>query len=166
MLKLIDEFSFGLFVWQAILFVALIFLLKKYAWGPILNAVNEREDSIKDALKGAELAKQEMQDLKSDNEKILKEARAERDAMLKDAREMKESIVSEAKEEAKAQAQIEMDKAKSAIQNEKAKAITDMKNQMGELSVNIAEKIVKEELSNKDKQLQLIESLLKDVTLN
>lgn len=164
--KLLNEFSFGLFIWQTLLFIALIFLLKKYAWGPILNAVNEREDSIKNALAGAELAKQEMQDLKSDNEKILKEARAERDAMLKDAREMKESIVAEAKEEAQAQAQIEMDKAKKAIQNEKAKAITDMKNQMGELSVSIAEKIVKNELSNKDKQLQLVDELLKDVTLN
>lgn len=164
--KLLNEFSFGLFIWQTLLFIALIFLLKKYAWGPILNAVNEREDSIKNALAGAELAKQEMQDLKSDNEKILKEARAERDAMLKDAREMKENIVAEAKEEAKAQAQIEMDKAKKAIQNEKTKAITDMKNQMGELSISIAEKIVKNELSNKDKQLQLVDELLKDVTLN
>ena len=164
--KLINEFSFGLFFWQLLLFLALLFLLKKYAWGPILNAVNEREDSIKDALKGAELAKQEMQNLKSDNEKILKEARAERDAMLKDANVMKDNIITEAKEEAQAQAKKEMEKATTAIQNEKTKAITDMKNQMGELSVNIAEKIVKDELSNKDKQLQLIESLLKDVTLN
>ena len=164
--KLLNEFSFGLFIWQTLLFLALIFLLKKYAWGPILTAVNEREDSIKNALEGAAKAKQEMQDLKSDNEKILKEARAERDAMLKEAREMKDNMISEAKEEAKAQGQKEMEKAKTAIQNEKAKAISDIKNQMGELSVNIAEKIVKNELSNKDKQLQLIENLLKDVTLN
>jgi F-type H+-transporting ATPase subunit b len=164
--KILNDFSLGLFVIQILLFVGLFLLLKKYAWGPILDAVNEREDSIKDALAGAEKAKQEMQDLKSDNEKILKEARAERDAMLKDAREMKESMISEAKEEAKAQAQIEMDKVKKAIQNEKAKAITEMKNQMGELSVNIAEKVMQNELSNKDKQLELIESLLKDVTLN
>ncbi len=158
--------AIGLIFWTTLTFGILFFLLKKMAWKPILGAVNEREESIKNALIEADKARQEMQDLKSDNEKILKEARAERDAMLKDAREMKESMVSEAKEEAQAQAKIEMDKVKKAIQNEKTKAISEMKNQMGELSVSIAEKVMQNELSNKDKQLELIESLLKDVTLN
>ncbi len=163
---LLNEFSVGLFIWQTLLFVGLIFLLKIFAWKPILNAVEEREEGIRKSLEGAERAKQEMQNLKSDNEKILKEARAERDTLLKEAREMKESIVSQAKEEAQLQANKLMEQAKTAIQNEKAKAITDMKNQMGELSVSIAEKVVKNELSNKDKQLQLIEQLLNEVTLN
>ncbi len=163
---LLNEFSVGLFIWHSLLFIGLVLLLKKFAWKPILDAVEEREEGIRKSLEGAERAKQEMQNLKSDNEKILKEARAERDALLKEAREMKESIVSQAKEEAQLQANKLMEQAKTAIQNEKAKAITDIKTQMGELSVSIAEKVVKNELSNKDKQLQLVEQLLNEVTLN
>ncbi len=164
--KLLNEFSVGLFFWQLLLFVGLILLLKKFAWKPILNAVEEREESIKNALEGAERAKQEMQNLKSDNEKILKEARAERDSLLKDAREMKENIIAQAKEEAQVQANKLMEQTKVAIQNEKAKAISDMKKQMGKLSVAIAEKVVKTELSDKEKQLQLVDQLLNEVTLN
>jgi F-type H+-transporting ATPase subunit b len=164
--KLLNEFSFGLFIWQTVLFLALIFLLKRYAWGPILNAVNEREDSIKDALAGADKARQEMQNLKSDNEKILKEARAERDILLKEAKELKENIISEAKDEAQTQANKIIEQAKATIQNEKVSAIAEMKNQMGNISISIAEKIVKGELSNKDKQIQLVENMLKEVTLN
>jgi F-type H+-transporting ATPase subunit b len=156
----------GLIFWTTVSFLVLLFILKKFAWKPILESVNEREQGIKDALNEADKARQEMQNLKSDNEKILKEARAERDALLKDAREMKENMISEAKEEAQSQATKMIEQAKAAIQNEKAAAITDMKNQMGDLSINIAEKIVKAELSDKNKQLQLVEQMLKDVTLN
>ncbi len=163
---LLNEFSVGLFIWQALLFVGLILLLKKFAWKPILDAVEEREEGIRKSLEGAERAKQEMQNLKSDNEKILKEARAERDTLLKEAREMKDNIINQAKEEAQIQANKLMEQTKIAIQNEKAKAISDMKKQMGKLSVSIAEKVVKNELSNKDKQLQLVEQLLNEVTLN
>ena len=164
--KLINEFSFGLFFWQLALFIGLLLLLRKYAWGPILEAVDEREDGIKNALAEADKARQEMLNIKSDNDKVLKEARAERDAMLKDAREMKENMIAEAKEDAQVQANKMIEQAKTAIQNEKMAAITDMKNQMGDLSVSIAEKVVKGELADKNKQLQLIEELLKDVTLN
>ena len=87
--KLIEEFSIGLFFWQTVIFVILIFILKKYAWGPILKAVNEREQGIKDALQSAELAKEEMESLKADNDKIMKQARVERDALLKEARDLK-----------------------------------------------------------------------------
>lgn len=163
---LFNEFSIGLVFWQLFLFVALVFFLKKFAWKPILDAVEQREEGIRKSLEGAEKAKQEMQNLKSDNEKILKEARAERDELLKEAKEMKESIISQAKEEAQTQADKLIKQAKSAIQNEKIKAISDIKTQMGELSVSIAEKVVKNELSNKDKQLQLVDKLLKEVTLN
>jgi len=161
-----DEFSIGLFAWQTILFILLILLLRKFAWKPILNAVNEREDGIKDALAEADKARQEMLNIKSDNDKVLKEARAERDALLKEAREIKENMIAEAKEEAQAIADKSIEQTKIAIANEKAAAMTDIKNQMGELSVSIAEKVVKGELADKDKQLQLIEQLLNDVTLN
>ena len=164
--KLMDEFSIGLFAWQTILFILLILLLRKFAWKPILNAVNEREDGIKDALAEADKARQEMLNIKSDNDKILKEARAERDALLKDAREIKENMIAEAKKEAQAIADKSIEQTKIALENEKAAAMTDIKNQMGELSVSIAEKVVKGELADKDKQLQLIEQLLNDVTLN
>jgi len=155
-MKLLEDFSIGLFFWQTLLFLLLFFLLKKFAWKPILNAVNEREDGIKNALAEADNARQEMENLKSDNEKILKEARAERDAMLKDAREIKESMISEAKEEAKTQATKLIEQAKTTIQNEKLAAITDLKNQVADLSINIAEKVMQEELSSKDKQVALL----------
>jgi len=164
--KLMDEFSIGLFAWQTILFILLILLLRKFAWKPILNAVNEREDGIKNALAEADKARQEMLNIKADNDKILKEARAERDALLKDAREIKENMIAEAKKEAQAIADKSIEQTKIALENEKAAAMTDIKNQMGELSVSIAEKVVKGELADKDKQLQLIEQLLNDVTLN
>jgi len=164
--KLIDEFSIGLFAWQTLLFVLLIFLLRKFAWKPILDTVNEREEGIKNALAEADKARQEMQNIKADNDKVLKEARIERDALLKEAKEIKENIIAEAKEEAQAVANKQIELTKQAIANEKAAALTDIKNQMGDLSVNIAEKVVKGELADKNKQLKLIEQLLNDVTLN
>lgn len=164
--KLINEFSLGLFVWQTLLFILLILLLKKYAWKPILNAVNDREEGIKNALAEADKARQEMQNINADNERILKEARNERDTMLKEARDIKNNLIEDAKEEAKTQANKLMEQAKSAIQSEKLAAITDIKNQVAELSMNIAEKVVKDELSNKDKQLKLVEQMLKDAKLN
>jgi F-type H+-transporting ATPase subunit b len=163
--KLINDFSFGLFFWQTLLFILLLFLLKKYAWKPILDALNTREEGIKNALDEAEKARQEMVDLKSDNERIVKEARAERDAMLKDARTMKENMISEAKEEAKSQASKIIEQAKVTIENEKLAAITELRNQVAELSIGIAEKIIKDELSEKDKQVKLIEKMLKEAEL-
>ncbi len=164
--KLIEQFSVGLFFWQTILFIALVLLLKKYAWKPILDAVNDREEGISKALNEAENARKEMQNLTADNERILKEARAERDTLLKEAREMKENIISEAKEEAKEQANKVIAQAQTAIETEKQAAIAHLKHQVAELSVNIAEKVIKEELSNKDKQVALVEKMLKEVTIN
>ena len=100
--KLINQFEFGLFFWQVLIFVGLLLLLKKFAWKPILDAVNEREEGIKNALESAEKAKKEMQNLKSDNEKLLADARAERDALMKEAREIKDKMISDAKAEAQA----------------------------------------------------------------
>ena len=164
--KLINEFSLGLFVWQTLLFVLLILLLKKFAWKPILNAVNDREEGIKNALAEADKARQEMQNINADNERILKEARTERDSMLKEARDIKNNLIEEAKEEAKAQGNKLIEQAKSTIQSEKLAAIADIKNQVAELSMNIAEKVVKDELSNKDKQLKLVDQMLKEAKLN
>ncbi|WKK66570.1 F0F1 ATP synthase subunit B [Lutimonas zeaxanthinifaciens] len=163
--KLINDFSFGLFFWQLLLFVLLLFLLKKYAWQPILDALNSREEGIQNALDEADKARQEMVDLKSSNEKIIKEARAERDSMLKDARAIKEKMITEAKDEAKAQSNKIIEQAKQTIENEKLAAITELKNQVAELSIGIAEKILKDELSSKDKQVKLIEKMLDEAKL-
>jgi F-type H+-transporting ATPase subunit b len=159
--KLINDFSVGLFFWQSLLFIALILLLKKFAWGPILTAVEEREDGIKDALEAAEKAKAEMQALNADNERILAEARIERDVLLKEAREMKDKIVNEAKGQANTEADKILISAKEQINNEKMKAITELKNQVADMSIDIAEKILKSELSDKNKQNELVAEALK-----
>ena len=164
--KLLGEFSFGLFVAQTVLFILLFLLLKKYAWKPILNAVNEREEGIRNALDEAENARKEMQNLNADNERILKEARVQRDELLKEAREMKDNIISEAKGEAQVQANKVVEQAQATIQAEKQAAITDLKDQVAELSVGIAEKVVRGELSDKNKQIKLVEEMLKEVTIS
>lgn len=125
--KLINEFSFGLFFWQSFIFIGLILLLRKFAWKPILDAVNERETSIKDAMNSAEEAKKEMESIQQDNQKILKEARAEREALLKDARSNGADIVAQAKAEAKAEADKITTQAQESIQNEKRAAIAELK---------------------------------------
>lgn len=164
--KLINDFSFGLFIWQTIIFVGLIFLLKKFAWKPILDAVNEREEGIKNALLSAENAKKEMQNLQADNQRILQEARIERDALLKDAREIKDKMVADAKNEAQAQGLKMIEQAKAAIQTEKNAAMAELKLQVSSLSLEIAEKLLKDELSNKEAQVKLVEKMLGDAKLN
>lgn len=164
--KLINDFSFGLFFWQILIFGLLVWLLNKFAWKPILNAVNEREEGIRKALEEADKARQEMAELNASNEKILKEARAEREKMLKEAREIKEALISEAKDEAKMQADKIITQAKTTIENEKQAAIVELKKQVAELSVGIAEKVIKEELSNKDKQIKLIDKMLDEAAIN
>ncbi|MDA9057131.1 F0F1 ATP synthase subunit B [Flavobacteriaceae bacterium] len=164
--KLLEDFSLGLFVWQTVLFLGLLFLLKKYAWGPILGAVNEREAGIKDALNLAEKAKMEMENLQADNQKLLREARAEREAMLKEARELKNHMIESAKTEAKEEANKLVAQAQAAIESEKKAAIADLKSVVAELSISIAEAVVREELSDKSKQEKLVVSMLENATLN
>jgi F-type H+-transporting ATPase subunit b len=164
--QLLENFSLDLFVKQTILFVALIFLLVKFAWKPILNSLNDREEGIKDALDAAEKAKLEMENLQADNERLLKEARAERESMLKEARDMKNKMIEDAKEEAREEANKMIAQAQASIESEKKAAIADLKSQVANLSIEIAEKVVKEELSNKDKQMKLVESMLGEATLN
>ncbi len=164
--KLINDFSFGLFFWQTLIFIGLILLLKKFAWKPILDAVNEREEGIKNALLSADKARKEMQNLQSDNQRILQEARQERDAMLKDAREIKEKMVDDAKNEAQAQGLKMIEQAKAAINSEKNAAIAELKDKVSNLSIEIAEKLLKDELSNKEAQVKLVEKMLGDAKLN
>jgi F-type H+-transporting ATPase subunit b len=164
--KLINDFSFGLFFWQILIFLLLLWLLRKYAWRPILKAVNDREEGIKDALDSAEKAKLEMQNLQADNEKLLQEARTEREAMLKEAREIKAKMISDAKDEAKTEADKMVANAQAAIESEKKSAIAELKNEVAGLSLQIAEKVVKQELSDKDKQLKLVDEMLGDAKLN
>ena len=163
---LLNDFSVGLFIMQAVILVILILLMRKFAWKPILDALQTREDGIKNALDSAEKAKLEMQNLQADNQKLLNEARAEREAMLKDARDMKNKMIDDAKVEAQAQANSMIAQAQAAIESEKKAAMAELKNHVTSLSVEIAEKVVRQELSNKDKQLALVDSLLAEAKLN
>ncbi len=164
--KLLNDFSLGLFFWQMVIFVGLIFLLRKFAWKPILDSVNEREEGIKNALLAAENAKKDMQNLKSDNEKLLSDARAERETMLKEAREIKEKMIADAKIEAQTAGEKMISQAKAAITSEKNAAMIDLKNQVSTLSLEIAEKVLRSELSNKESQTKLVEQMLGDAKLN
>ena len=164
--KLINDFSIGLFFWQSLVFILLIFVLKKYAWKPILNAVNERERSIEDALKEAEKARLEMQSLQQSNEAILKEAREERERILKEARDMKNKMITEAKDAAATEADKAIVSAKAAIEAEKTAAIAELKNQAASLSIDVAEKILGQELSAENKQTAMIGKIIEDVKFN
>ena len=160
--KLISEFSFGLFFWHLLVFVGLIFLLKKFAWKPILDTINERETSIRDALKSAENARSEMESAQADNKKILKEALMEKERILKEANDIKSKTINESKAIAKIEADKIIKQAENLIQAEKNAVINDLKDQVAELSINIAEKVLKDELNNKGKQEKLVERLLKE----
>ena len=158
--------GFGLIFWTSVVFIILLVLLKRMAWTPILNNVDARNKSIEEALEAAKNARDEMSNLKADNDRILKEARAERDEMLKEAREIKASIISEAKNAAKDEADKMIASAKVVIENEKAGAISELKNTVGSLSVDIAEKVLRAELKDVDKQNTFIADMLKDIKLN
>ena len=164
-MDLFNDFSIGLFVWQTVLFLALLFLLRKYAWKPILGAVEEREEGIKNALEAADNAKKDMEALKADNERILREAKAERDSILKEAREIKETIITQAKTQASEEADKVLASAREQINNEKLAAITELKNQVAGLSIDIAEKVLKSELKDADKQKELVNNALKEAAL-
>ena len=156
----------SLVFWTTIIFLVFFFILAKFAWKPILHAVKEREASINDALALAENARKEMQNLTADNERILKEARNEREELLKDARSIREGMIETAKGEAQNEAEKIINKAKESIESEKLAAIADLKKQVAELSIGIAEKLMKDQLASKDAQVKLIDNMLKDVKLN
>ena len=156
----------GLLFWMLVSFSIVLFLLKKYAWKPILNSLKEREESIAGALNQAKKAKEEMLLLKSDNEKILAEARNERDKILKEARDAKDSIINEARSKATVEVDRLLQIAREGIQNEKMAAIVDLKNQVANLSIEIAEKVIRQQLADNEKQKALVADLLKETKLN
>ena len=163
---LLNDFSPGLFFMQIVILIILLFLMAKFAWKPILNSLDERESGIEDALAAAENARKEMQNLQADNAKLVKEARAEREAMMKEAREISDKMIATAKEEAKEVTSALIEKAQASIQQEKQSALAELKKNVAELSIGIAESVIKKELSNKKDQLDLVEGILKEVTLN
>jgi F-type H+-transporting ATPase subunit b len=156
----------GLIFWTTVSFAILYFILAKFAWKPILGAVNEREKSIKDALSAAEMAKEEMASLKADNEKILNEAKLQRESLLKEAREIRSRIIADAESEATEKANKLIESAKTAIENEKSAAMKELNNTVVDLSLNIAEKLLSKELDNKEKQQENIQEILENTKLN
>lgn len=156
----------GLIIWQLIIFVALVFLLSKLAWKPIINSLKEREGSIQNALDTAERARAEMAQLKSDNEKLLKEARIERDNMLKEAREVANRMKDEATADAKKSADKIINEARAAINVEKEAAMRDVRAQVALFSLEVAEKLMKKNLSSDKEQKNLVEGFINDLKLN
>jgi F-type H+-transporting ATPase subunit b len=156
----------GLVILQTIAFLLLMFLLAKFAWKPVLAAIKEREQSIDEALNKAELAKQEMTRLTAQNEELMKEARSERDLILKEAKTLKDSIVHEAKTQAHTEGAKLIEKARIEIENQKKAALAELKSQVSTLSLDIAERVLRNQLQDKAKQQELVSNLLKDVELN
>ena len=158
--------SFGLLIWTVLAFLIVFFILKKFAWKPILKSLKERETGIADSLATAEKVRAEMAQLKNENEILLAEAREERAMMMKDARDTKDKIINEAKEKAKFEANKIMLDAQAAIETQKMAAITEVKNQVGNLVIEVSEKILRRELSNKPEQEKYIKQLSEEVKLN
>jgi len=156
----------GLIFWMTLAFLAVLYILGKYAWKPIMNALKERALSINDALNAAELAKEEMKLLQFSNEKLMKEARNERDILLAETRKIKESILEEARQKANEEANRIINSAKESIHFEKMAAMTELKNQLADLSLEIAKKILQKELSDPQKQETYVKELLADVKFN
>ena len=156
------SFDPGLIIWTTIIFTLLLVVLKKFAWKPILHAVDERNQSIKESLQEAEKARTEMTELTANNEKIMIQARADRDVLLKEARDMKNEIIAQAKEQANNEAEKLVSSAREQISNEKMKALTELKNQVADLSIEMAEKVLATELKDAEKQKELVSKALRD----
>lgn len=158
--------DFGLIIWTALAFLIVLYILGKFAWKPILKSLKERETGIADSLATAEKVKAEMAQLKSENEALLAKAREERAHLLKEARDTKDRIINEAKEQAKIEANKIITDAQAAIQQQKMAALTDVKNQVGNLVIEVAEKVLRRELNNKAEQEGFIKQLANEVKLN
>ena len=156
----------GLVFWSTIAFLILLFVLGKFAWKPIMKAIGEREQGITEAIASAEKVKLEMAQLKNDNEALLATAREERAVILKEAKDIKDKMINDAKNEAKVQAAKIIADAQASIVNQKMAAITDLKNQVGNLVIEVSEKILRRELANKDEQENYIKQLTADVKIN
>jgi F-type H+-transporting ATPase subunit b len=158
--------EFGLIFWHTIIFLVLLFLLGKFAWKPILKALNDREHSIEAALRSADKAREEMESLRADNQKLLAEAKEEREKVLKDAARVASGIKEEAKEEASKISNKMIADAKAAIDTEKEKALSEIKDQVAELSLQISEKLLRKQLDDQGEQKELIRDFMKDIKLN
>jgi F-type H+-transporting ATPase subunit b len=156
----------GLVFWMVLSFSILLFLLKKFAWKPIISMLNERENTITEALDQAKIAREEMKALQANNEQLIILAKEERDAIIVEARHIREKMIEEAKLKANEESQRIIDSAKASINYEKMQAITELKNQVAQLSIDIAEKLLNDELDNKEKQNKMIEGMLKDIRFN
>jgi len=156
----------GLIFWTLLSFLIVFFILKKFAWKQIIDGLNERESNIANSIASAEKVKAEMAQLKSDNESLLQSAREERANMLKEAKEIKDKMINDAKDEAKAQAAKIINDANAAIHQQKMAALTDIKNQVGKMVVEVSEKILRRELSDKAQQEIYISKLAEEIKLN
>ena len=156
----------GLLFWMLVMFGIVLWIMKKFAWRPILKALKERELSIQEALASADSAKKEMAKLKADNELIMAEARVEKDKIVQEARQLRDKMISEAKNDAVDEAKKILQSARRDIENEKVAAIVDLKNKVAELSIDIAEKILREKLADSKEQKSMIERLIKEVMPN
>jgi len=156
----------GLIFWMTLVFSILLLLLKKFAWKPIMTSLKEREQDISSSLAMAKQTKAEMKQLQADNEKLLVQAREERDAILNEAKTTKDQIINEAKGKAQTEADRIVESARVDIENEKRAALTEIKTQVAELSIEIAEKVLKAELSNKAEQSKLVEKQLENLNFN
>ena len=157
--------DYGTIFWMLIIFGIVLFILKKFAWGPILKALKDREKSISDALNSAEKARKEVAGLKASNDQIIAQARKEKDLILKEARDIKDKIIAEARNLANAEGQKSIEYAKQQINAEKIAAINEIKVQVAELSVMIAEKVIKKQLEKPEDQEKLVQDLLNDLKL-
>lgn len=156
----------GTIFWMVLGFSIVFFILKKFGWAVILKTLKEREDSIDEALKSADKAREEMAVLRADHESLLKEARSEREAIIAEARQIRDDLIVKAKDDASTEAGKVLENARKEIENEKRSAISDIRAQVADLSVEIAEKILRKELSEEDKQQDLIKEMLDDMKLN
>ncbi|RQO31271.1 ATP synthase F0 subunit B [Taibaiella sp. KBW10] len=158
--------ALGLFIWTLVAFLIVLFILKKFAWKPILKMLNERETGIANAISSAEKVKIEMAEMQADNQRLIQEAREERSIMLKEAKETKDKIISEAKEQAKAEANKIMEEARTQIELKKNAALTEVKNEIGTMAVAVAEKVLRKKLEAADAQADYIKMLSEEIKLN
>jgi len=156
----------GLLIWMLISFSVVVYILAKFAWKPILSALRQRERSISKSLEAAQRAKDEMAKIEFGNEKITQLAKTERENLLKEAKEIKNNIIEEAKKTAKQEAKKIVEEARQSVEGEKNQAINEIKNQIASLSVDIAEKIIKQNLGDESTQKSLVDDLIKDIDLN
>lgn len=158
--------SYGTIIWTSIAFILVLIIMKKVAWKPILGALEKREKDIQNAIDSARQAKEEMARLKVSNEELQKKAREERDAILKEARDTKDAIIAEAKSKATQEADRILAAARENIKNEKMAAVAELKNQVAILSIEIAEKVLRNQLSNDEKQKALINNMVEEINMN